>query len=160
LKVAALHEAVEALRFECRRQLTMSYTTTIPVRFGDVDKAGIVYYPRIFHYLHVAQEDFFGNYAGIPYAEMIDKERLGFPTVTDSTEFFSPLKYGDVLNVTVHVSRLGTSSVVFEFRITRQGSDKVLVRSSQTKVAVNMDTLQKVEIPARYRAAFADCSED
>ena len=32
------------------------FRTTLVVRFGDVDSAGIVYYPRYPHYLHVGME--------------------------------------------------------------------------------------------------------
>lgn len=138
----------------------MPYRTTLAVRFGDGDRAGIVYYPRIFHYLHIAQEDFFAGRAGMPYHRLIEEERLGFPTVSDSTDFIAPLRYGDDLEILVYISRVGASSVVFEFEIYRRGSDEMLVRSSQTKVAVNMDTWEKVAIPDRYRKVFSECGRD
>ena len=34
------------------------YEAEVPVRFAEIDRAGIVYYPRWFHYLHVAFEEF------------------------------------------------------------------------------------------------------
>lgn len=135
----------------------MAYRTTIQVRFGDVDKAGIVYYPRIFHYLHIAQEDFFAGYVGVAYDRLIADERIGFPTVSDSTDFLKALKYGDTLEIAVHVSRVGRSSATFEFRVYREGSDELLVRSSQVKVAVNMDTWEKVAIPEKYHALLNAC---
>lgn len=136
----------------------MPYTTTIPVRFGDVDRAGIVYYPVIFHYLHVAQEDFFSEYVGVPYHRLIEEEGLGFPAVTDSTEFYRPFKYGEIVEIRVHISRVGESSVTFEFRLFVEGSDELRARSSQVKVAVRMDTWKKVAIPEKYRAIFRECS--
>lgn len=135
----------------------MAYKTRVPVRFGDVDKAGIVYYPRIFHYLHIAQEDFFANYVGTAYHRLISEERIGFPTVSDSTDFLKVLNYGDVLEIVVHISRVGQSSATFEFRVYKEGSVELLVRSSQVKVAVNMETWEKVEIPDKYRAVFNAC---
>jgi len=138
----------------------MPYKTTIPVRFGDVDKAGIVYYPVIFHYLHVAQEDFFAECVGVPYHRLIEEEGIGFPAVTDSTEFYRPFKYGEVVEIRVHISRVGESSVTFEFRLFVEGSDELRARSSQVKVAVNMETWKKVPIPEKYRAAFRDCPGD
>lgn len=135
----------------------MAYRTTVPVRFGDVDKAGIVYYPRIFHYLHIAQEDFFAERVGVAYHRVTGDERIGFPTVSDSTDFLKALKYGDTLEIAVHISRVGQSSVTFEFRVHKTGSDELLVRSSQVKVAVNMDTWEKVAIPEKYRAVFNAC---
>jgi 4-hydroxybenzoyl-CoA thioesterase len=135
----------------------MAYRTTVPVRFGDVDKAGIVYYPRIFHYLHIAQEDFFAEYVGVAYHRLISEERIGFPTVSDSTDFLKALNYGDLLEIVVHIARVGETSATFEFRVYKKGSDELSVRSSQVKVAVNMDTWEKVTIPEKYRAIFNAC---
>ena len=135
----------------------MAYRTTIPVRFGDVDRAGIVYYPVIFHYLHIAQEDFFAGYVGMPYHRLIEEEGMGFPTVSDATEFLKPLKYGDTLEIVVFISRVGQSSATFEFRVYKTGSAELLARSSQVKVAVNMDTWEKVPIPERYRKLLNEC---
>jgi 4-hydroxybenzoyl-CoA thioesterase len=138
----------------------MAYRARLQVRFGDVDRAGIVYYPRIFHYLHVAQEDFFANYAGVAYHRLIEDERMGFPTVSDSTDFYKVIKYGDTLLIDVYISRVGASSVTFEFRVFREGSAELLARSSQVKVAVNMDTWEKVAIPEKYRNLFDGCGQE
>jgi 4-hydroxybenzoyl-CoA thioesterase len=135
----------------------MAYRTRMQVRFGDVDRAGIVYYPRIFHYLHIAQEDFFAGYVGVAYHRLIEDERIGFPTVSDSTDFHKVIRYGDSLDIVVFISRVGQSSVTFEFRIFREGSSELLARSSQVKVAVSMDTWEKVAIPDRYRKLFDEC---
>ena len=135
----------------------MAYRTEIQVRFGDVDKAGIVYYPVIFHYLHVAQEEFFAGYVGVPYHRLIEEERLGFPTVHDSTDFHKPLRYGDTLEISVYISSVGTSSAVFEFRVRKKGSDQLLVSSSEVKVAINMDTWEKAAIPEKYRLILQAC---
>ena len=138
----------------------MAYRTEITVRFGDVDKAGIVYYPVIFHYLHIAQEDFFAGYVGIPYHRLIEEERLGFPTVHDSTDFYKPLRYGDTLEITVYISSVGESAATFEFRVRKRGSDQLLASSSEVKVAIDMDTWEKRPIPEKYRKAFLTCREE
>ena len=135
----------------------MPYRTRLTVRFGDVDRAGIVYFPRIFHFMHVAQEDFFADYIGVPYHRLIEEEGIGFPTITDATEFLRVIHYGDVLEIHVYISRIGDSSVTFEFRLHREATGELLARSSQVKVAVNMQTWQKVTISDRLRAAFESC---
>jgi 4-hydroxybenzoyl-CoA thioesterase len=35
----------------------MAFRSQLKIRFGDIDHAGIVYYPRFLHYFHVALED-------------------------------------------------------------------------------------------------------
>ena len=95
----------------------MPFKTRIPVRFGDCDPAGLVYYPIIFHYCHVAMEEFFAERCGIAYHKLMADERLGFPTVNVSAEFFAPLVYGDDAEIEVWVSRLGRKSVTFEYTV-------------------------------------------
>lgn len=138
----------------------MAFTTQVTVRFGDVDRAGIVYFPVIFHYLHIAQEDFFANYVGIPYHQLLDEHRVGFPTVSDSSRFLKPIKYGDTLVISILISHVGRSSVTFEYQVRRETSGELLAESSETKVAVSTDTWQKIDIPDRCREAFLSCREE
>ncbi len=93
----------------------MSFSTRIIVRFGDVDSAGLVYYPRIFHYFHIALEEFFAARCGTAYHRLMSEERTGFPTVNAQTEFLAPLVYGDEINVSMCVVEVGTTSVTFEY---------------------------------------------
>ena len=57
----------------------MTFRTSIKVRFSDEDHARIVYYPRFFHFFHVAFEDFFES-EGVPYRACLD-EGVGWPAV-------------------------------------------------------------------------------
>ncbi len=132
----------------------MSFSTLIPVRFGDVDLAGFVYYPRLFHYLHVAMEEFFAVRCGAPYAGVMADERLGFPVVRVETEFFRPLHYGDEAEITIAVSHVGDSSVTFDYAVKRAGDPTLCLRSTQTHAAMNLDTRRAVSLPDKYRDAF------
>jgi YbgC/YbaW family acyl-CoA thioester hydrolase len=133
--------------------LATPFTTAIEVRFGDCDPAGIVYYPALYHYCHVAFEEAWRGALGTPYPELVARERLGFPTVHVETDFLSPARYGDTVAVDVSVTRVGASSVVFLFE-GRVGGRAVL-RSSHTKVCVDLDTLETVPIPEPHRSALA-----
>ena len=46
------------------------FTTSILVRFGDLDAAGIAYYPNLVNLLHEAFEDFFRGHVGRPFPEV------------------------------------------------------------------------------------------
>src|SRR5262245_36248403 len=132
----------------------MLYRTRIKVRFGDIDPAGIAYYPNLYHYTHVAFEQFFEEFVGIPYPTVIAEHRIGFPTVRVESYFRRPIKYGDTLEVTVGVTRLGESSVTFEFRAAREGDGQMLFATSHILVAVEMATFKPVRIPEPFRIAF------
>jgi 4-hydroxybenzoyl-CoA thioesterase len=132
----------------------MTFSTRIRVRFGDADPAGLVYYPVIFHYFHIALEEFFGARCGISYDRLIAEERLGFPTVRSEAEFFAPLVYGDEVRVEFFVSKVGRSSAVFEYRAMRASDGTLCARATNVHVAMNMDTRRAVPIPDKYREAF------
>ena len=132
----------------------MPFYTRIKVRFADADPAGLVYYPVIFHYFHIALEEFFGARCGITYDRLIREERLGFPTVKTEAEFFVPLVYGDEVDLEIFVSRIGRSSATFEYRARRASDATLCAQATQVHVAMDMDTRRAVPIPEKYRQAF------
>ncbi|MFM7296641.1 MAG: acyl-CoA thioesterase [Planctomycetota bacterium] len=67
----------------------------LSVRFGDVDAAGIAYFPNIYGFLHDAFEALWERHVGIRYHELIAVRRLGFPLVHSEVDFHAPLRFGD-----------------------------------------------------------------
>jgi YbgC/YbaW family acyl-CoA thioester hydrolase len=130
------------------------FSARIEVRFGDADPAGLVYYPVIFHYLHVAMEEFFAARCGISYARLMADERIGFPTVNAQAEFFVPLVYGDEAVIELFISRVGRSSATFEYSVKRASDDTLCARATHIQVAMNLDTRRAIPIPDKYRRAF------
>jgi 4-hydroxybenzoyl-CoA thioesterase len=134
----------------------MPFSTRITVRFGETDPAGLVYYPNIFHYFHIALEEFFAARCGISYQKLLADERIGFPTVKAQTEFLAPFIYGDEVDVEISVSKIGTSSATFEYSARRATDQKLCARSTQVHVAMNLDTRRPLPIPEKYRHAFTE----
>lgn len=91
----------------------MQYHRRYPIEFNHCDPAGIVFYPRYFEMTNHVCENFFREAVGVSYGEMMH-QRSGVPTVRLETDFRAPSRLGDVLEVTLDVLRLGTSSVTFE----------------------------------------------
>ena len=129
----------------------MPFRTRITVRFGDADPAGFVYYPVLFHYCHVAMEEFLAERLGIPYHRLMVEERIGFPTVSAEAEFFKPLVYGDEAEIEVSVTQIGQSSATFEYSIRRVSDSGLCARATNVHVSMNLDTRLAIPIPARYR---------
>jgi 4-hydroxybenzoyl-CoA thioesterase len=131
----------------------MPFRTTIQVRFGDVDHAGIVYYPRFYIYFHEAFEDFF-NLSGIPYFELLDQQRIGFPTVHVETDFRKPLRYGDSLDIELVVAKLGQRSVTMRYQGYRHRDGELSVTAETTLTCVDMDSFKPRPIPDTLRQLF------
>lgn len=127
---------------------------TVTIRFGDVDNAGIVYFPRILHHIHTVFEDFFRDAVQIPYDRIINKRRIGFPTVHIRADFVKRMSYGDVLDVALSVPRTGRSSADFRYRMSSKRTGHLLSDITITVVAVNMAGFTPIEIPRDLREVF------
>lgn len=114
----------------------------MPVRFGDCDPAGIIYFPRFFHFFHEAMETWFGEALGLPYAELIHGRLLGFPAVHTEADFRVPCRMGDVIHVELRVVELGTSSIRFGYRVFGRGDPEgspPRLTGATVCVVLNMD---------------------
>jgi 4-hydroxybenzoyl-CoA thioesterase len=134
------------------------FAASIKVRFSDVDRAGIAYYPRMVHWFHVAFEEFFENFCGVPYATVLEKENLGFPAVELRTEFLRPCRFGELLSVRVSLAKVGRSSSTFRYVVVGpDGAERA--RAFVTVVCVALDTLAPLPLPDRYRERFTAALE-
>ena len=133
----------------------MTFVTRLRYRFGDIDDAGIAYYPKLLHYFHCAFEDWFSDGLRIPYPKVMHEEKLGLTTVKLEAEFFSPVRYGDEPDVHLGVLRIGTKSVEFGFWMTRGVAPEPLCRARVVTAVVNMETLQSEPLSDVWRQRFA-----
>lgn len=142
----------------------MSFTFTTPVRFADVDHAGIVYYPRFFHLFHLAFEELWRARLGPrAYSELIDRDRIGFPAVRAECEFKGPLRFGDSAEIEVTVKKLGAKSITFRYRVSRaadEGRDRALSAEGLVVCAVvDLAKFVAIPVPERVVALLADLVE-
>ena len=129
----------------------MTFRARMKVRFGDEDHAGIVYYPRFFHFFHVAFEDFFDQ-QGFPYRQVLDVDHVGWPAVKVECDFRAPLRFGDEVDVDVDLTRVGNKSATFRYRAQRAGEEVAVAHV--TVACVDMRTFAPQPIPDAYRALF------
>lgn len=134
----------------------MTFQKRIRYRFGDIDDAGIAYYPKLLHCFHCVFEDWWSDALGRPYPQLLHVDKLGLPVVRLEADFFAPIAYGDEPEVHLGVLRIGDSSVEFAFWMTRGGDPRPLNRARITTVAVDMTTMQKQPLPQVWRERFAD----
>ena len=132
------------------------FTTTILVRFGDLDAAGIAYYPNLVNFLHESFEDFFRGHVGRPYPEVY-REGIGFPTVKLEVEFLSPVHYGDHVSMGVTVERVGRSSVQLRYEASVDG--RPVFRARNVAVVVDMKTFRPMALPSWLRERFEAAME-
>jgi len=132
----------------------MAFRSKLKIRFGDIDRAGIVYYPRFMHYFHVALEEFFAAELGVEYHTVIDTHRIGLPTVHLESDFRRPFSYGDNIEVEVRVLKLGRTSITFGYRVFKEGEADPRIVGHNVTVCLGMDNFQKMEFPTWIRHLF------
>ncbi len=132
----------------------MGFHAQVKVRFSDVDNAGIVYYPRFFHFFHVAFEEMFSTKFGIHYVDVINVEKLGFPAVHAESDFKAPLRYGDIADVEISLERLGAKSITFAYRLTRQPANELCATGKVTVAMIAMEGFRAIPVPEKYQKLF------
>lgn len=123
------------------------YRAELVVRFGDIDEAGIVYYPRLVNYFHVAMEEFFGAVLETDYPSFLSEHRLGLPAAHLEVDFLRPLRYGDHIQVEVGIEKVGNTSVTWRYRIFRPAEDQPAAQARIVTVNVDMDSFEKQPVP-------------
>jgi 4-hydroxybenzoyl-CoA thioesterase len=76
-----------------------AHVTSVKVRWGDVDPAGIVFYPRFFEWYDLGTETLFAS-LDMPWPEIFPRYAIvGVPIVESGSRFLAPARYGDVLAI-------------------------------------------------------------
>src|SRR5574341_974625 len=84
--------------------MMVEHTTSVQVRWSDVDPAGIVYYPRFFQWYDLGSEMLFLA-LGLPWPETSPRYGIvGVPIVESGSKFVSPARYGDELAIRSRVA--------------------------------------------------------
>jgi len=124
-----------------------------PVRFEDVDPAGIVFFPRFLSYCHEAMETFFAALPG-GYAALITQRRIGFPAVHLEVDFKSPLRYGDVARIAIDVPHVGNRSATLRYTLTRAADGHAIALVTHICAIAALDVLKAIAIPDDIRAVL------
>jgi acyl-CoA thioester hydrolase len=127
---------------------------TLRVRFAETDMQAIVFNGNYLTYYDVAWTEYF-RAIGIGYK---DFARIGADTVLARTtmEFKAPARFDDVLEVYTRVSKIGTTSLVFDFEIYQEGGDQMIGSASSLYVCIDPKTLRPVRVPDELRSRISE----
>jgi 4-hydroxybenzoyl-CoA thioesterase len=128
----------------------------IPVEWGDSDPATIVFYPNFFKWFDIGTWRLF-EAAGLSYDVLTSEYGLcGMPLVEATAKFSSPIRYGDTVRLTSHVSVW--SRKTFEVTHRAEVGGQLRARGSETRVLARQPagpgTIEAVAPPGRIVAAL------
>jgi YbgC/YbaW family acyl-CoA thioester hydrolase len=124
------------------------------VEFCETDMAGIVHFSNYFRYMEFAEQAFL-RARGLTVAWHENGRRVGFPRRAASCEFLKPVRFEDVLEITVAVAEVGNKSVTFSFEFSCGGDE--VAKGQITAVCcreVSDGSMESISIPDEIRAKF------
>ena len=92
------------------------------VEFHDTDMAGIMHFAAFFQYMESAEHEFIRSLGFSVHSEQAG-EHISFPRVSAACDYRSPAHCEEMLDIAVTVSRLGSSSVTYDFQFSHDGRD-------------------------------------
>ena len=124
------------------------------VRFADTDMQGIVFNGNYLTYYDVAWTEYF-RAAGLTWQDLIG---LGADTVLARTqmEFKAPARFDQILEIYTRVSKIGNTSLTFEFEIYAQGDERLIGTASSLYVCIDPETLRPVRVPDALRSRISE----
>jgi acyl-CoA thioester hydrolase len=90
------------------------------IEFSDVDQAGFVHFSRFFVFMETAEHEFLRSLGTSVHTQMDGKD-IGWPRLTASCEYLSPVKFEEVLDIDLKVVRKGRKSMTYEFAFSNGG---------------------------------------
>ncbi len=119
--------------------------------FHQCDPAGYLFFAESFVLAHQAIEKFLSN-SRIGRAGWFEHETAAFPLRHAECDYQSPLKAGDLCEMTVRIEKVSSSSVVFEVAAACNGRPCFTVRSVHT--AMNRSDHTKIALPSDVRSVL------
>ena len=131
--------------------MNRSFVKHYAVRFGEIDHAGVMYYPALFHRMHQGFEDFWDEAAQCNYADILSKHGVGFPLVHVDCSFSKPFRLGELLRLELDIARIGTRSVSFRFRLGQGDDPEVRAEATMVLGVIDFEKFSGCELPPTLR---------
>ena len=126
-----------------------------PVRFQDIDAAGIVFYARVFDYFHDAM--FFHYEArGVSMAEILRDADWLLPIVHAEADYQAPMRFGEHVRVEIVRAELGKTSLSVYFAVRAVSApEKVHAVGKTVSVCIDRTSFKPRELPEAVLRTFA-----
>ena len=131
------------------RQPPFKYAAYARVWFSDTDAQGIVYYGRYLPYFDHARTEYHRHLGGLPG---LDGDE--FVMRASHVDYLAPARFDELIESFVRVSKIGRTSITYEFAAWRLPDELLLVQAAQTLVLVDPEHRRPTPIPEAFRDAI------
>ena len=135
------------------RKPPFRYAAYTRVAFSDTDAQGVVYYGRYLPYFDLARTEYHRQFG------RLRTDGSEFVLRASQVDYHAPARFDDLLEVFVRVSRIGRTSVTYEYAAYKleDGTDDVLlVTATQTVVLIEPGERSTRPVPESFRARLSE----
>jgi len=125
-----------------------SFFNQLRVRWAEVDRQGIVFNGHYLTYFDVAITEYW-RAINLPYPDGVAESGSDLYVVKTLINYKGSAEYDDILDIGVHVSRIGTTSITFQLGIFREGD--LLVDGEVVYVNADAETRRAAPVPDKLR---------
>lgn len=119
------------------------------IRFVDTDASGRIHYTSLFKFFEAAETELFRTFE-ISYTG----GTFNFPRVHAECDIRLPLLHDDLVDIEVSLTKLGTSSMRFDFRAIKDGD--VAATGAVVMVCMDRASQRAIPIPDDLKTRFAE----
>lgn len=136
------------------------FRLTRTVEFSETDMAGIMHFSNFFRWMEACETAFYRS-LDLPLISFVPGNVVGWPRVKATCDYKSPLRFNDVVEVTLFIKEVRSKGVVyvFHFRKIEDGRPQAALSAHGeiAAVCVTADPAGKMiaqPIPEAVRARF------
>ncbi len=127
---------------------------TLRVRWSEIDRQGIVFNGHYLTYFDVGMTEYLRE-IGFPYPQGLIERGTDFYMKKGTIEYHGSPGYDDLLEIHTRISRVGVSSLTFDFEIYRQGADELLTSGQNVYVNVDIASRKSAPLPEELKRKIA-----
>ncbi len=132
---------------------TPVFEAPCPVRFQDIDAAGIVFFARVFSYFHDAYVDWLAS-RGVVLADILARRAWGAPLVHAEADYRRPMRFGGTYRARLVAVEVGTTSLRVRHAIV-DGDDRVCAEGLTVHAFIDLATGKPRPVPDELTVAGA-----
>lgn len=136
-----------------RSQCSVVNEVRLRVRYVETDQMGVVYHTNYLIWFEVGRVELLRQ-LGFTYRDMEREDGCYIAVVDARCRYKIPARYDDEILVRTFFKNLRSSLIHFGYEILRE-PDMALLAEGETTHIVTDAQLQRRELPAKYKAAFA-----
>ncbi|HXG92084.1 MAG TPA: thioesterase family protein [Blastocatellia bacterium] len=124
------------------------------VRFAETDLQGIVFNANYLTYYDVAWTEYF-RAVGFEWKDLVEMD-ADTVLARITMEFKSPARFDEILEVHTRVSKIGNTSLTFDFEIYPEGEDRLINSATSLYVCIDPKSLRPVRVPDVLRRRIGE----